>query len=112
VEIPGRATGGRIETPLGPLPAPPAIPQGAVRVCLRPEAIRLLPAGEGVPARILKLGFAGHAVRLDLAVEGFDAPLRITVPPECEATQTVGLALVAERALVFAGAEDGVTDTD
>jgi iron(III) transport system ATP-binding protein len=111
VEIPGRATGGRIETPLGPLPAPPAIPRGAVRVCLRPEAIRLLPAGEGVPARVLKMGFAGHAVRLDLAVEGLDAPLRITVPPECEATQTVGLALVAERALVFAGAEDGATDT-
>ncbi len=92
VEIPGQATGGRIETPLGPLPAHPAIPPGAVRVCLRPEAIRLLPAGEGVPARVLRLGFASHAVRLDLAVAGLDAPLRVTVPPECEATQTVGLA--------------------
>jgi iron(III) transport system ATP-binding protein len=109
VEIPGHAAGARIETPLGPLPSPPTIPPGAVRVCLRPEAIRLLPAGEGVRARVLRQSFAGHALRLDLAVAGLDAPLRLTVPPERAPAETVGLALVAERALIFAGAEERVT---
>ena len=102
LEIPGQAANRRVETPLGPLPLPPALADGAVRVCLRPEAIRVGPPGEGRPSRVLRRTFAGPILRLDLAVEGLDAPLRVSLPPGTEADDLVGVSLVAERALVFA----------
>lgn len=110
IEIPGHAADGIVETPLGPLPRPPALPEGAVRVCLRPEAIRIVPPGEGRPSRVLRRAFAGPALRLDLAVDGLDAPLRLSLPPDTPAAGVVDLGLVADRALVFADraeAEEG-----
>ena len=102
VEIPGRTAAGLVETPLGPLPRPPALAEGAVRVCLRPEAIRILPEGEGRPSRVLRRAFAGPTLRLDLAVDGLDAPLRLSLPPDTPAAEVVGLGLVADRVIVFA----------
>ncbi|GAB6842918.1 iron(III) transport system ATP-binding protein [Methylorubrum rhodinum] len=102
IEIPGLAAEGLVETPLGSLPRPAAIADGAVRVCLRPEAIRVGPAGEGRPSRVLRRAFAGPALRLDLAVDGLDAPLRLNLPPDTPAADLVGVGLVAERVLVFA----------
>ncbi len=101
LEIEGRAAAGRVETPLGPLPGPAALDDGPVRVCLRPEAIRVGPAGEGRPAHVLRRAFAGSNLRLDLAVDGLSAPLRLNLPHDLEAADIVGLSLVAERALVF-----------
>lgn len=102
VEIPGHASGGGIETPLGPLPRPSSIQDGAVRVCLRPEAIRIGPAGEGRSSRVLRRTFAGPTLRLDLAVEGLDAPLKLSLPADAAATDIVGISLIADNAFVFA----------
>lgn len=101
VEIPGHAVGGGIETPLGSLPRPSRIGEGAVRVCLRPEAIRIGPVGEGRPSRVLRRTFAGSALRLELAVEGLDRSLQVTLPADAEPTDIVGISLVADRTLVF-----------
>jgi iron(III) transport system ATP-binding protein len=101
IEIPGRAADGHVTTPLGPLPRPDAVPDGAVRVCLRPEAIRLGPAGEGVPASVLHRAFAGPRLRLDLAVAGLDAPLRLHLPPEAVPGDRVGVHMVTAGAHIF-----------
>lgn len=106
IEIPGQAVGGRIETPLGSLTTPSSTAAGAVRVCLRPDAIRLLPQGEGVPGRVLRRAFAGSLARLDLAVAGLDAPLRLTVPQGHDTAEQVGLAVASDLAHVFAATED------
>jgi iron(III) transport system ATP-binding protein len=101
IEIPGRAVDGHVATPLGTLPRPDAVPEGAVKVCLRPEAIRLGPAGAGVPARILGRAFAGPRLRLDIAVAGLGAPLRLDLPPEAVPGEQVGIELLPGRAHVF-----------
>ncbi len=103
LEIDGHTADGRVETPLGPLPRPAALPEGAVRVCLRPEAIRVEPTGAGRPACVLRRSFSGPHLRLDLAVEGLEAPLRLNLPHDTEAAETVRVSLVAEQALVFPG---------
>ena len=101
IEIPGRAADGHVTTPLGPLPRPDAVPDGAVRVCLRPEAIRLGSAGEGVPALLLSQAFAGPRLRLDFSVAGLDAPLRLHLPPEAIPGEPASINLVPHRAYIF-----------
>lgn len=107
IEIPGRAADEHVATPLGPLPRPDDVPDGAVRVCLRPEAIRLVPAGEGVPAAVLGRAFAGANLRLDLSVAGLDGPLRLHLPPEAVAGDRVGIHLRPARAYVFPDSGQG-----
>ncbi|MFJ7837211.1 TOBE domain-containing protein, partial [Methylobacterium sp. NPDC097213] len=112
VETAGRAAAGRVTTPLGTCPLPASVPEGAVRVCLRPEAIRVVPADEDargqVTGRVLRRAFAGPNRRLDVAVAGLDAPLRLTVPQEQAEAGTVGLHLVEEHALVFPESDETV----
>ena len=124
VELTGRATSGQVETPLGTVPLPASVPEGAVRVCLRPEAIRVVPAGGTVEAsmhgrrngqephrvrgRVLRRAFAGSYTRLDVAVTGLDQPLRLTIPHEQAETGTVDLCLVEPLTLVFPDAEGTV----
>lgn len=101
IEVPGLAGGGRVETALGSLPVEG--PAQAVRVCLRPEAIRIGPAGEGATARILERAFAGAGTRLRVAVDGLDAPLVLHAPGDGAAPPggMVGLALDPAGAHVF-----------
>ncbi|XYD12579.1 ABC transporter ATP-binding protein (plasmid) [Methylobacterium sp. NMS12] len=105
IEIPGWAAGDRIATPLGPLPRPGAVPDGGVTVCLRPEAIRLGPppgpAGDGARAAVLGRTFAGPRLRLDLAIAGLDAPLRLHLPPAAVPGDEVGIHLLPEQAHIF-----------
>jgi iron(III) transport system ATP-binding protein len=110
IEIPGQAAADRVATPLGPLPRPDAVPDGTVRVCLRPEAICLGPVEKGVPASVLGRAFAGPRLRLDLSVAGLDAPLRLHLPPEAIPGDQVGINLRPARAYVFpASGEEGIT---
>ncbi|MGU3469156.1 ABC transporter ATP-binding protein [Methylobacterium sp. C33D] len=101
IEIPGRAVDDHVATPLGVLPRPDTVPEGAVKVCLRPEAIRLGPVGAGVPASVLGQAFAGPRLRLDLAVAGLGAPLRLHLPPGAVRGAQVGIRLLPTRAHVF-----------
>ncbi|MGQ0457679.1 MAG: ABC transporter ATP-binding protein [Hyphomicrobium sp.] len=83
-EIPARVSGGRIETAAGAFPAN-GLSDGAEAVlCIRERAIRLRTpiagesrAGDGaLPGRVRDIKFLGDVMRLDVALEGFDQPLK------------------------------------
>ncbi len=101
VEVAGRAEGGRLTTPLGPVPLLSPLYDGTFRVCLRPEAIRIVPPGEGVRGRVLRRAFSGASTRFDLAVAGLDTPLRLTAAPEDIAGDEVALGLAGSGIFVF-----------
>ncbi|KAB1072132.1 ABC transporter ATP-binding protein [Methylobacterium planeticum] len=108
VEMPGRCRGGRVDTPFGPLPAP-GLPEAApARVCLRPEAIRLGPAGAGLTGRVLGRRFLGAEARLAIAVEGLAEPLVLAVPAEDarRAGDAVGLCRKDAGTFIFADEPD------
>ena len=42
---------------------------------MRQRGVRLLAAGEGVPARVLDARFLGDIALVEVAVQGLDAPL-------------------------------------
>ena len=83
-EIPARVSGGRIETAAGAFPTP-GIAEGASAVlCIRERAIRLSPgngkfdgAGGGLPGRVRDIKFLGDVTRFDVALEGFEQPLKV-----------------------------------
>jgi len=103
-EIPWQATGGVLVTPLGTFPAP-SLPGGAKAVlCIRQRAIRLLPEGQGHPARARHVRFLGDAALVEMAVQGFDEPLKALVhesevPPR---GRDIGIEIDPLRVLVFA----------
>ena len=73
VLLPASLDGGRARTALGDVPVVgPANGAAAVTVFLRPEQLRLLPAGagDGVPATVLRRDFHGHDALFLLSLEG------------------------------------------
>ena len=91
--IPARAAAGRIETPLGAVPAARAGPEGALVACLRPEA---LGAGGGWslgPARVVDAAFQGTHYRAVLASEAApDLALVAHLPPGAPPAGTLALS--------------------
>jgi iron(III) transport system ATP-binding protein len=103
-EIAWQATGGVLVTPLGTFPAP-SLSDGAKAVlCIRQRAIRLLPEGQGHPARARHVRFLGDAALVEMAVQGFDEPLKALVH-ESEVPvlgRDIGIEIDPLRVLVFA----------
>jgi iron(III) transport system ATP-binding protein len=71
--------------------------------------VRLLIAGQGVPARVLDARFLGDVALVELAVQGLDAPIlarvrESDVPPK---GAEIGVSIDAGAVLVFE-AENGV----
>ncbi|RXF68236.1 ABC transporter ATP-binding protein [Hansschlegelia zhihuaiae] len=102
--LPGRRVKGAIETPLGRFPAPEGMREGeAASVYVRAGSVRLVPAGEGVAARLLNRSFLGHCYQLLLAVDGLDEPLRAHVGASeaMEAGPEVHISVNPAEALVF-----------
>ena len=82
-EIPARVSKGRIETAAGSFPASGLADGSAVVVCIRERGIRLsAPANgaAGLPGRVRDLKFLGDVTRLEVAVEGFEQPLKVRFP--------------------------------
>ncbi len=83
-----RVRGGKVETPFGPVAAPGQAEGAPVDILIRPETIRLVPAGQGYPGRIRELRFVGLAwlariacpdgeggeIPLDLRLDGTERP--------------------------------------
>jgi len=70
--------------------------------------VRLLAAGEGVPARVLDARFLGDIALVEVAVQGLDAPLfarvkESDVPPQ---GAEIGVGIDSGAVLVFE-AENG-----
>jgi iron(III) transport system ATP-binding protein len=103
-EITARIEGGNAATPLGRFAAN-GVPDGAEAiVCVRQRGVRLVVAGEGVPARVLDARFLGDVALVEVAVQGLDAPLfaRVRegdVPPQ---GTEVGIVIETGAVLVFA----------
>jgi iron(III) transport system ATP-binding protein len=102
-EAPFIVRGGRIETPLGAFPVSGAADGATAILCIRERSLRLLPAGEGLAGRVLHVKFFGDFALVEVAVEGFDAPLRARVPHTdgWEKGLDIGVEVDRSRLLVF-----------
>jgi iron(III) transport system ATP-binding protein len=103
-EIPWNAADGALVTPLGTFPASMLATGEKAVLCIRQRAIRLLPEGQGHPARALHIKFLGDAALVEMAVQGFDQPLKALVH-ESEVPvrgRDLGIEVDPQRVLVFA----------
>lgn len=94
---------GRIETPLGTFQAD-SVGDGEAVVCIRPQAFRLRPAGEGLPGRIVAHRFVGEVNLLEIIMPGLDEPVlaRVREPVNRETGEDVGVEIDPAEVLVFA----------
>ncbi|MEX1077580.1 MAG: ABC transporter ATP-binding protein [Homoserinimonas sp.] len=101
VELPGKLSGTRLETPIGVLRALHAVGDGDVRVILRPEWLRL--SGDtGVAGRVQSVQYAGHDALVQVRTEnGLDLTARTAAPffpsPGDSVTVSVHRSVLAYR---------------
>ena len=102
-EVEGIARGGRAETPVG-LFAAPDVPDGAAAVCIRPQGVRVKPAGFCLPGRLLSRRFLGEVELVQMAVQGLENPLqaRVRGPLAAQPGEDVGVEIDPDEVLVFA----------
>lgn len=102
-EIEAVARNGAVETPVGRFAAP-GIAEGAPAViCIRQQAIRIVPKGFCVPGRVIERRFLGEVDHVVLAVEGFDRPLvaRLVLPGAVREGEEIGIDISSDEVLVF-----------
>ena len=102
-EIPLKVEGGALRTPIGVFAVPGLDEGDAAILCIRRRAIRLGPAGQGLPGRVLHARFQGDLAVLEIAAQGFERPL-LTLVREWEVPergQEVSIAVDPESVLVF-----------
>jgi iron(III) transport system ATP-binding protein len=106
-EVAGRVRGGRVETPLGSFAASGLPDGGAAVVAIRPQGVRIRPAGEGMPGRLERKRFLGVVELVEVAVDGIEMPLKgrvregINVPAKSE----IGVVIDPAEVLVFAASD-------
>src|SRR5262245_9137152 len=110
-EIPVRVEGGALRTPVGVFAVPGLAEGEAAVLCIRRRAIRVGPAGRGLPVRMVHARCRGDLAVLEVAAQGFERPLLTLVrewevPPRGE---EVSLSVDPESVLVFP-AETGSDD--
>ena len=80
-EVGCRVSSGEIDTPLGRLAAPGLADGTAATLCIRERGTILKPANgktrDGLAGRVQHIKFLGDAVRVEVAVEGFETPLHV-----------------------------------
>jgi iron(III) transport system ATP-binding protein len=106
-QLPGVVRGGKVATPIGLFDAP-GVPEGAEAiVAIRPQGVRLRPAGLCIPGRLEQRRFLGVVDLFEVAVNGIDQPLKgrtrdpTTVPLKSE----VGVEIEPAEVLVFAASQ-------
>lgn len=111
-ELPARVKAGRVETAAGTFAAPGLSDGTEAVVCLRERGLSLTAGangeGAGLPGRVLGAKFLGDVARLDVAVAGFERPLKVRVAEKdvlAKGTE-VRVAVEPSGVLVFA-AETG-----
>jgi iron(III) transport system ATP-binding protein len=104
-EVPLTVSGGAIDTPFGRLPVTDASDGDTVILCIRERGVRLSPdpTSEGLAGRVLHGKFLGDEAWLDVAVEGFESPLRVRTADDqvFEQGAEVRVAFDLTKALVF-----------
>ncbi|MEH3144909.1 MAG: ABC transporter ATP-binding protein [Methylobacterium frigidaeris] len=106
-EIPGTCRDGAVATPLGPVPAPGFAEGARLRVCVRPEAVRIVAPDRGIPARVVRRSFLGAATVLHLSVAGLEPVLRARLGDSdaFAPDEAVGLVLNPDAVLVLPDAD-------
>lgn len=110
-EIAGTVRGGFAETPVGRFAAPGLAEGVPAIVAIRPQALRLRIAGQGMnqgaQARIQHRKFLGHVDLVEVAVEGLDSPLKGRLLRDAIPAINDSLRLECDPAevLVFAASE-------
>lgn len=94
-----KVKGGAIDTPAGRFPARGVAEGRDAVLCIRERGIRIATSGEGLAGRVLHVKFLGDVARLDIAVEGFDVPLKVRM------TEALGLSRGAEVRVQFNAAD-------
>jgi iron(III) transport system ATP-binding protein len=107
-ELKARIDKGSATTPLGRFAANGLADGSEAIVCVRQRGVRLLAAGQGVPARVLDTRFLGDVALVEIAVQGLDAPIlarvrESDVPPQ---GADIGIGIDTGAVLVFE-AENG-----
>jgi iron(III) transport system ATP-binding protein len=102
-EVPARIENGNAKTVLGSFPAGNLADGEDAVVCVRQRGVRLLPQGEGIPARILDLRFLGDVALVEMAVQGLDAPLlaRVRESDAPKLGSEIGIGVDEGAVLVF-----------
>jgi iron(III) transport system ATP-binding protein len=102
-EIPWTVEGTALRTPIGTFVVPDLADGDRAVLCIRRRAIRVQPAGQGLPGRILRVKFLGDQAVLDIAAQGFERPLTTLVHDgeEPQLGAEVGLSVDPETVLVF-----------
>jgi len=106
-EIAGTVRGGRVDTPLGIFGAHSLPDDTDVIVAIRPQGIKIRPAGLCIPARLERRRFLGVVDLYEIAVNGLDKPLkaRVREPVPVPAKSDIGLEIDPAEVLVFAASE-------
>ncbi len=101
-ELPCTVRAGVADTPLGRVPAA-GVADGEAVLCVRLQAVRLKPAGQGLPARVRAARFLGEVHMVELDVQGLDAPLRARLRdrPPANRRQEVAIEIDFDEVLVF-----------
>ena len=76
-ELAGACSCGLVDTVLGRFPAPHMPDEAPVRVCIRPQHIRIAAGSNGIRARVVASEFLGHTERVTLDVPGADTPVSL-----------------------------------
>lgn len=106
-QLPGTVRRGEVATPIGTFAAPGLAEGAHAVVAIRPQGLRLRPAGLSVPGRLEGRHFLGVVDLFEVAVNGLDRPLKgrtrepISVPPNSD----VGVEVDPAEVLVFAATE-------
>ncbi len=78
-EVPCRVESGALRTPVGTFPVRGMGEGDHAILCLRQQGISIGPPGMGVPGRILQVKFLGDIGLIEIAAQGFEAPLKARV---------------------------------
>ncbi|GEO14487.1 ABC transporter ATP-binding protein [Microvirga aerophila] len=105
-EIRGEVRNGQASCPVGIFPAP-NVADGPAVICVRPQGLRLKPAGFCLPGRVVSRRFLGEVDLVYIDVEGVDRPLQARVhdPVRVKEGQDIGIEIDPKDVLVFAAAD-------
>jgi iron(III) transport system ATP-binding protein len=103
-EVEGVVQHRQVSTPVGIFPCPHLAEGVNAIVCIRPQGVRLKPAGFCIPGRVVSRRFLGEVDLTHVAVQGLDRPLqaRVRDVARVDAGQDVGIEIDDNEVLVFA----------
>ena len=98
---------GQVSCPVGLFPAPHLEDGAQAIVCIRPQGIRLRPAGFCLPGRLLSRRFLGEVDLVQIDVSGIERPLqaRVRDPVQTKIGHDVGIEIDPKDVLVFAASD-------